>query len=67
MNRLPKSEAILFAFKTYMDSLRDVKLEGIGEELADAIDGLKSGTVPTMGVYKRAPVWGEAVKDYLRS
>lgn len=50
-----------------MDTLRDVKLEGVGEELADAIDGLKSGSVPTMNVYKRAPVWGEAVKDYLRS
>lgn len=67
MNRLPKSEAILFAFKTYMDTLRDIKLEGVGDELADAIDGLKSGSVPTMTVYKRSPVWGEAVKEYLRS
>ena len=50
-----------------MDSLRDVKLEGVGDELADAIDGLKSGNVPAMDIYKRGVVWGEAVKDYLRS
>lgn len=50
-----------------MDTLRDVKLEGVGDELVDAIDGLQSGSVPTMNIYKRAPVWGEAVKDYLRS
>lgn len=50
-----------------MDSLRDIKLEGLGEDLADAIDGLKSGNVPTMTVYKREPVWGEAAKEFLRS
>lgn len=57
----------MFAFKTYMDSVRDIKLEGLGDDLADAIDGLKSGNVPGMDIYKRGPVWGEAVKDYLRS
>lgn len=50
-----------------MDSVRDIKLEGLGDDLADAIDGLKSGNVPGMDIYKRGPVWGEAVKDYLRS
>ena len=67
LHRLPKSNAIVFAFKTYMDTLRDIKLEGLGDELADAVDGLKSGNVPAMEFYKRGPVWGEAVKDYLRS
>lgn len=67
LHRLPNSKAIVFAFKTYMDSIRDIKLEGLGNDLADAIDGLKSGNVPSMNVYKRGPVWGQAVKDYLRS
>lgn len=67
MHRLPKSKAIIFAFKTYMDSLRDIKLEGLGDELADAIDGLGTGSVPDMNIYKRGAVWGEAVKEFLRS
>ncbi|KAK5950442.1 hypothetical protein OHC33_008385 [Knufia fluminis] len=67
LHRLPSSKAIVFAFKTYMDTLRDIKLEGLGDDLADAIDGLKTGNAPAMNVYKRGPVWGEAVKGYLRS
>jgi len=58
---------VVFAFKTYMDTLRDIKLEGLGDDLADAIDGLKSGNAPGMNAYKRGSVWGNAVKDYLRS
>lgn len=50
-----------------MDTLRDIKLEGLGDDLADAIDGLKSGNVPAMNAYKRGSIWGNAVKDYLRS
>lgn len=50
-----------------MDSIRDLKLEGLGEQMANAIDGLTVGNVPAINIYKRAPVWGEAVKDYLRS
>jgi len=50
-----------------MTPLRDIKLEGLGNDLADAIDGLKRGSVPAINVYKRGPVWGQAVKEYLRS
>jgi len=50
-----------------MDSLRTIKLEGLGDDLADAIDGLKGGNVPAMNVYKRGVVWGDAVKEFLRS
>lgn len=57
----------MFAFRTYLDSLKEIKDEGLGNELADAIDGLKSGNVPSINVYKRAPVWGTATKKYLRS
>ncbi|KAJ9610198.1 hypothetical protein H2200_004975 [Cladophialophora chaetospira] len=67
LHRLPKSKAIVFAFKTYMYPIKEIKDEGKGEELAEAIDGLKEGNVPQMHFYKRGVVWGEAVKRYLRS
>jgi hypothetical protein len=38
----------------------------LGEELAAAVEGLKEGTVPQMNVYKKATVWGEVVKAFLR-
>jgi hypothetical protein len=47
--------------------IKDIKDEGLGEELAEAIDGLKGGNTPQMHFYKRGAVWGEAVKKYLRS
>jgi Protein of unknown function (DUF3445) len=67
LHRLPKSKALVFAFKTYMYPIRDIKEEGLGEELATAIDGLKGGNVPEMHFYKRGVEWGTAVKKYLRS
>lgn len=65
--RLPKSGAIVFSFKTYQYRLEDVKKDGYGEELAQAIDGLATGNVPEMAFYKRQVVWGDKVKEYLRS
>ena len=65
--RLPKSGAIVFSFKTYQYRLEDVKKDGYGEELAQAIDGLASGSVPEMAFYKRQVVWGDKVKEYMRS
>lgn len=67
LHRLPRSEALVFAFKTYMYPIRQIKEEGLGEELATAIDGLKGGNVPEMYIYKRGVEWGAAVKKYLRS
>lgn len=67
LHRLPKSQAVVFAFKTYLYPIKDIKEEGLGEELAQAIDGIRSGNVPQMHFYKRGAVWGEAVKRYLRS
>ena len=57
----------MFAFKTYMYPIREIKKEGMGKELAMAIDGLKEGSVPEMMFYKRRVVWGEAVKEFLRN
>jgi hypothetical protein len=66
LHRLPNTKAIIFSFKTYMYPIKEIKDEGLGEELASAIEGLKEGSVPLMNVYKRGVVWGEAVKAYLR-
>jgi hypothetical protein len=58
---------LVFAFHTYTYPIRRIKDEGLGEELVVAIDGLKKGNVPAMNSYKRGDVWGEALKEFLRS
>jgi len=65
--RLPQTKAIIFSFKTYLYTLQEIKDEGLGEDLANAIDGLKEGSVPAMNFYKKGVIWGEAVKSFLRS
>jgi len=50
-----------------MYTLREIKEEGSGESLVEAIDGFKTGNVPEMLFYKRAAAWGPAVQRYLRS
>lgn len=67
LHRLPRSGALVFAFKTYQYKLSDVKAEGDGEALADAIEGLSQGNVPDMNFYKRGVVWGDKVVAYLRA
>jgi len=39
----------------------------VAEDLAQAIEGLRAGSVPEMWHYKRGVVWGERVCEYLRS
>ncbi|EZF29016.1 hypothetical protein H109_01419 [Trichophyton interdigitale MR816] len=65
--RLPKSGAIVFSIHTYRYPIRQLKEERSGEDLAAAIEGIENGNVPLMAEYKKVPVWGEAVKKYLRS
>lgn len=67
LSRLPQSRAIMFSFKTLLYTLDEIKAEGLGPQLADAIDGLKQGNAPEMWTYKGAVRWGKAVKDFLRS
>nr|OQO23998.1 hypothetical protein B0A51_08887 [Rachicladosporium sp. CCFEE 5018] len=67
LHRLPETGALVFAFKTYLYTLQEVKDEGLGEVLAEAIDGLGKGSVAGIDVYKRGVVWGEKVKKFLRS
>jgi hypothetical protein len=67
LTRLPETQAILFSFKTSLYPLEDIKAEGLGPQLADAIEGLKTGNAPGMWVYKGAVRWGRAACEYLRS
>ncbi|KAK0724650.1 hypothetical protein B0H67DRAFT_479811 [Lasiosphaeris hirsuta] len=67
LTRLPKTKAILFSFKTYLYPLAEIKAEGLGPQLADAIEGLKAGNAPGMWVYKGSVRWGKAVCEFLRS
>jgi hypothetical protein len=52
--------------QTYQYPIKELRDEGSGEMLAEAIDGLRLGSVPGIAVYKRQVVWGEKVKAFLR-
>ena len=66
LHRLPKSQAVVFAFKTYQYPIAELRDEGSGEALCEAIDGMGKGSAPGMVVYKRQVVWGEKIKSFLR-
>ncbi|KAG8626427.1 hypothetical protein KVT40_005372 [Elsinoe batatas] len=68
LHRLPETGALVFAFKTYIYPLDEVKGEpGMAEAMAEAVLGLGRGNVPEMEVYKRQVVWGGKVREYLLS
>ncbi|KAK7950874.1 uncharacterized protein PG986_006602 [Apiospora aurea] len=67
LTRLPKTQAILFSFKTYLYPVTDIKAEGLGPEVADAIEGLPKGNAPGMWKYKGGVRWGKSILAYLRS
>ncbi|KAM7197826.1 Protein of unknown function (DUF3445) domain containing protein [Rhypophila sp. PSN 637] len=67
LTRLARTGALMFSFKTYLYGLDEIKGEGLGGELADAIDGLGKGNAPGMWVYKGGIRWGKRVCEYLRS
>ena len=66
LTRLPRTKAILFSFKTYIYSIEDVKEEGLGPELADAIEGFRKGNAPEFWTYKGAVRWGKSICKFLR-
>ena len=57
LHRLPISKALVFGVKTYTYPLSELKAEGSGPDLAEAIDGLAAGSIPAIDFYKRRPVW----------
>ncbi|KAF2404732.1 hypothetical protein EJ06DRAFT_579300 [Trichodelitschia bisporula] len=64
--RLPQSGVVVFSYKTFLYPLAEVRKEGSGPALADAIERLGTGSVPEMKRYEDADLWGEAVCRYLR-
>lgn len=66
LTRLPRTRALLFSFKTYMYPLREIVEDGLGEELAVAVEGLGKGNAPGMGGYKGSERWGGRVCELLR-
>lgn len=61
--KLPESGAAVFMVKTYLYTLDAVKSEGLGEELARGIEGMRE----EVGKYKNRCFWGKEVVEYLRS
>jgi hypothetical protein len=53
--------------KQYIYSIHEIKKEGSGAALTEAIDGLTAGNVPKIYFYKRAAEWGDSVKTFLLS
>lgn len=68
LHRLQGTGALVFAFKTYQYTLQEIKDEGerSAEALAEATEGFARGSVPEMEHYKRAVVWGEVLRGFLR-
>jgi len=66
LHRLEKTGALVFAFKTYLYTLDEVIEDGLADEMADAVEGLGTGSVPAVKIYKRGVVWGRKVCEYLR-
>ncbi|TVY15331.1 hypothetical protein LARI1_G006999 [Lachnellula arida] len=64
---LPKSGGRILSVHLYLYPLQQIMDEGLGEQMIEAIDGLKQGNVPGFWRYKRAPVWHEKVKEFLSS
>ncbi|ODV69160.1 hypothetical protein HYPBUDRAFT_194719 [Hyphopichia burtonii NRRL Y-1933] len=62
-SRLPNSRAIIFLVRTYLTPMYQIKSEGLGKDLAFAIDNLPEN----LAFYKNRHYWGTAVKDYLQS
>lgn len=61
LSRLPKSRFLVFTIRTYLTPLSQLKKEGLGERLVEAIHGLPS----YIKQYKRADAWGPAVEEYM--
>ena len=61
--RLEKSKAIVFGIRQYTTPIAEIKKEGNGPALADAIASLPE----KLGYYKMRPFWQRDVDSYLRN
>lgn len=62
LTRLPVSRANIMLVRTYLTPINQLKDEGLGPELATAIESLPDD----LAFYKRRQLWGKAVTEYLR-
>jgi len=62
LHTLPRTGAIIFAVRSYLTPLSEIKAEGEGRELADAIESMPE----KLGTYKNRDVWGGRVSHWLR-
>jgi hypothetical protein len=67
LHRLEQTGAIVFGFKTFLEPISDIKKQGNGPALAEALAGLSKGSVPAVHVYKEGVIWGEPLVEYLTS
>lgn len=61
LTRLNDTKHLVFTSRTYVTPLSQIKREGLGENLAKAIEGLP----PAVAQYKKRAEWGPAVTSYL--
>lgn len=63
LTKLPKSKAVVFTIRTYLEPLSTIKSQGpeLCERLIGAIDDLPHD----IAIYKRSYEWGPPVKQYL--
>ncbi|KAI4280014.1 MAG: hypothetical protein L6R38_004795 [Xanthoria sp. 2 TBL-2021] len=60
---LLKTRTIMFCVRSYLTPIQQVKDDGRGPDLADACDSMPE----KFDVYKRRPVWGKQLCDWLRA
>lgn len=61
--RMPKSRANIMLIRTYLTPIKQIKEEGLGEELLRAIDGMPED----LGYYKKRDYWGDAIRQFLQT
>jgi len=59
---LPRSKAIMFCVRSYMTPLEQIRQEGEGPKLAEAIESMPE----KLGMYKMRQFWGEKVLPWLK-
>ncbi|CAD6591945.1 MAG: hypothetical protein ASARMPREDX12_005511 [Alectoria sarmentosa] len=59
---LPRTGTIVFAVRSYMTPLTQIRDEGSGPTLAEACDAMPE----KFGVYKNRPTWGQSLCAWLR-
>ena len=65
--KLPETEAMLLFIRSSVYPLSEIKHDGLGEELANAIDVLRLYNDPHLFDCRVGEAWAKLVADYLRA